>query len=590
MPRSFADFVALMATFPAIDPGNKAVQVTPHAALLKNLGIQVIGEHEGSQKIEIYCEATAKTSTLGDINRLTFQTLVQYCGFEKADAFVHPAANPPAGKVELKEVKTAMAAEAASRMYVAERKMGAGVWECENAILLNKGGSTGILNGRGVLENSSVPFYKGHVLDLTRSAPDWYESGKIERMMVEAKNPQWSRDVFAQAKGVFEKWNWKYEPSPEILASLVICTWLQSLWDWRPQVAIAGNSSTGKSMLMEQVLKEMFGALAFYVFKPSEAAIRNFVKSHSVAILIDEFEDDKNRQKVLGLLRTGGRGGEVVRGTSDQKGVRYGLKHIPWVASIETGLKAEADRNRFIMFELLPIVGQFGRPDIPSPSGLRELGLKLLVAGLVNYLECRRIKEQLAKQAYSGVPGRVIESFALPCSMLSAIAGHTVEQAIHWQEGVLGGWDFGVQQGNDQVDLLGQIFAAHVMVGGGKRLTVSQLIKNLDSTLYEHGTQEALHQVGITKVNKRKDGTEALFLACNVIEQNLIGQRSSFAGHSLEQYLMRVKGAKRDRQRLGGHDRFYGVSIPLEEIKEIFGWNEKDESGEFEKAEIDGLT
>jgi septin family protein len=113
---------------------------------------------------------------------------------------------------------------------------------------------------------------------------------------------------------------------------------VQSIWDFRPQVAIVGATNSGKTVLFN-TLVSIFGGLSLKSSLSTASGIRQAIKTSSQIVLCDEFEDSKFRVEILEMLRTSSRGDKILRGTTNQRGVEFGLQHIAWVAAIEVGLK-----------------------------------------------------------------------------------------------------------------------------------------------------------------------------------------------------------------------------------------------------------
>ena len=179
-------------------------------------------------------------------------------------------------------------------------------------------------------------------------------------------------------------------------------------------------------MLVDDTLNRgIFGSLCMYVVKPTEAAIRQHMRYHSKILIVDEFEHDNHRQKILELFRTSSRGGEVIRGTINQHGASYKLKHIPWFVAIETGLRKQADVNRYLILELdnLPPGKRGDVKFIPPIPQLRDLGLRLFAVALRHFQAARALSVALRSQQVDGVPGRVVESLSVPMGMYAAIQG-----------------------------------------------------------------------------------------------------------------------------------------------------------------------
>ncbi len=568
--RTFADLLAIYDATPAIDPGDTSIQLSPHDALLQQLGLIVIGEHEGMQRIEIYCTDTRKAATLYDIDKLTIPKLTQLVGHEKVEKHVHDGNKAPAGQVLIKDVRLAIANAASDRVYTQEQKFGAGVHEIDKQVVLVKSQERGIVNCK-TIERSSEPFIGRWMVDLSRASKEWCDIETVERYLLQAHDIAWRMKTFDEVEAIFSKWYWRYPNSPTMVTSMVICTWLQALWPFRPEIAITGDSGCGKSHLMGRVLRHLFGDLAFYSIDATEAAVRQKLKHSMLAVLIDEFEDSYNRRAVMKLFRGAGNSVEVYRGTRDQRGTSFLLKHIPWFGSIETGLHKEQDANRFMVFELNRIPREKkGHIHLPSFEQLNDMGLKLLAIGLACQSEARRLDQYLRTQQTEQVAGRLVELFSVACSMISAVYGHTVEQALEYQAQVLGSWDFESQQHSSSGSLLSEIFTTEIFAEGGKRHTISQLLRMADLQTVAIEDDKTLHRAGIARVTKRETGSRYIFFNCEFIRKSLLKPSSDFYGQSVEQHLMRVEGAIRDRQRLGGSERFRGVSIPVETLDSMF--------------------
>ena len=124
------------------------------------------------------------------------------------------------------------------------------------------------------------------------------------------------------------------------------------------------------------------------------------------------------------VFEVSARGGEIARGTADQRGRRFGLRHIAWLAAIELGLTREADRNRFILLELdRPPQEKFGRMNLPTEAQLADLGLKLLALAVAHVHAADRLAQKLKSHGVAGVPSRIVESYATPAALLAAIQG-----------------------------------------------------------------------------------------------------------------------------------------------------------------------
>ena len=235
---------------------------------------------------------------------------------------------------------------------------------------------------------------------------------------------------------------------------------------------------------------------------------------------MDEFEHDQHRQKIFELFRTSSRGGRTIRGTADQRGMSFTLRHIPWFAAIEMGLRKQADRNRYIILELKDIPPEKrGRFDLPSTKHLCDLGQRLLATGLRHYQRTLDLAPQLKSMQAEGVPGRVIENFSLPAAIFAAIFGMAVDETEAMLRDWLINWDFFDQAQRDEIRLLQEILTSEVVMDGGIRSTVSML---LDKP-FEQDAIKALLRVGIKRPRKRGSLNKAvIFFIPDVVRRYLL--------------------------------------------------------------------
>jgi len=561
--HGYDDLLLLASQTDPATPTDPTVIMSPREALLKNLGLIVIGEHEGSLRVEVFCERTRKNCTIGDISKLSFSTLVQLCGWDLVDEFVHEGREPPPGKVRLVDVRNAIADAASDRIYTGERMLGAGVWEVGGKLIMVKRKAVAIVDDNDI-EISPVPTFGGRMLDLSTGSPDWFDSALMQAYWHESQNPEWRIKQFEQTEAMFKLWNWEQKPSSMILAAMVSAAWLQSTWDWRPLVAITGDSDTGKSMLTEECLKCLFGDLALYALKPSEAAVRQHIKHHSKVMLLDEFEYDSRRQAIWELLRTSGRGGEVIRGTTDHKGTKFGLHHIPFLVAIELGLKKQADLNRVIILELGAIPKEKrGKISLPSEEQLKDLGHRMLIVGLRVQQKAMAISAELRSTPVDGVPGRVVECFSLPFAIYAAIYDFDVETTASLMRKNLQRWGaIAGEFDTDKHDLIETILSAQIVMDGGNRKMVAEAIAIHNAT----GMPEALSRVGL-KVFIPEDKEDYHLFFWQKALRGLL-ERTEFSSLKIDTYLLRLKGAIKTQIRIAGA-RPKGVAVPLSTISEI---------------------
>jgi hypothetical protein len=330
-------------------------------------------------------------------------------------------------------------------------------------------------------------------------------------------------------------------------------------------VAIIGKSNTGKSTLFE-LLEGLFGKLSEKSSQSSAAGIRQVIRRSAKVVLCDEFESGKHRADILEMLRASGRGDKVLRGSSGHKGQQFTLRHICWVAAIESGLKREPDRNRFITLELIPPTEEMaGKLKLPPAPELNELGQSLLAVSIRYGLQARSLAVELKGMRFEGVHQRVIESYAVPAAIVATMLGRAGEEAAQIMSRMLNTVDKTETGMSDEESLLTDILGSVVHMERGAQATVSQII---NSRKIDLDAEHTLERVGIgifEGEHWHKDGEmikgDYLFIAHSLVARQLL-QRTQWETQNIDQILSRIAGSVKLKKRIAGMHP-WGIMIPL---------------------------
>ena len=575
--HSYLELWQLSEACAPVDAEDEIAQTEPHQVLLDKLGIIVSGQIEGTEHIEIFSTLLNKKTTIKDIDRFSYAKAVMALGGDAVEQYITDGAEPVPGKAQIRDVRNAIAREGAKRFLNAESAVGVGVWPVKDALVLVNSRSVDVWNGSGSLESISTPAVYGQRIDF--GAVDWYERDQLARYVELAKDANWAHSQMEKATELFTRWdNWKNGTAPHLLTGLVCATWIQTAWELRPQVAVIGPTNCGKTILLKDTLAQLFGPLALWCEKPTEAGIRQAIDNTGKVLMIDEFEEDYHRHRVLELLRTSSRGGRIIRGTVSQKGASYGLRHIAWMSGIELGLKGEADRNRFIVLELKKLPA--GRPSqlrLPAKESLRDLGLSLLAITMQHWQAAVAMAANLKTRPMDGVDNRIVELYAAPVAIFSLAMGWQDYEAESFLRACLGERKGRDAEESDEERLLQDIYESVLILPRGGRVTVSQLLQGQmveDANREPVDRMKTLASVGITVLYE----PDRVFFAKNPVCKELL-RASNFKSLDIDQILLRVDGAKRERPRFAGH-RPNGVSIPLQSINALInpGANDDTES------------
>lgn len=535
--------------------------------MLAELGIDVLGETD-SGAVKLFSVHHRKTVTVSHLRFLGYDGLLQGFG-PVIKAKVRTDGDDPE-TYSLTQVKNAIGLVAGFTRLRSDNEAGPGIWRGKDerddkpaSIILVGAGEGAVLNGQPHLRRITQPRYGGLVLNLGDAEP-WFQFDSLSPL-VDNWNVEWSRGVVAEAEEVFSRWCWQYpDTDPALVTGLVLATWVQTIWRLRPQVVVSGKSNSGKSVLFDAI-SQSFGNLGVKSSDSSPAGIQQRIAHSAEVIFLDEFDTNKDRERTLKMLRRGSRGDASLKGTTTHKSVRFQLRHIVWVAAIDTGLQEEADMNRFINLQLVhPGEQKMGRLQVPPEWEMQALGQKLLAVAVKCAGPAMELAVRLATHKLPGINYRVIESYAVPAAMHAVATGASEPEAISMFHDMLAAHQDGEQSVESDEDLLvSDILETKIRYGqGGKEGSVASLIK-LRS--FEEDANEALERNGIVFPESEKDehGQHShVFLAHRRVSRHLLS-RTRWEHHSIDEILERITGATKCRKRDSTGRQSRGVMVPL---------------------------
>lgn len=563
---------------------------TDSGEVLEAFGIDVLGETD-DQAIICWVPETGKRWRVKSPANWKIEEMFQAMGQRALHGLWREQGRPPEGRYRPESLREAVAIAAATApRLTASRFVGQGVWRHESQILIVNGGEACLYDGRE-FEAVGHPRLGNKIIDFHADAR-W---GTDLQQQVPAMTAGVASGALQRLQGVLGHWNWTHATDAEVVAALIPATFIQACWAWRPLVSIIGASDSGKSTLLGQVIVPVLGDWTIAADRSTEAGLRQRIGCNAAPVVIDEFDLYSQRQKVLELFRTSSRGGEILRGTADQTGVSYGVRHIAWFAAIESGDVWGQDRNRFIRLELLPPEHR-GELVLPNSRELGELGRQLTVAAIWAAPRAVELAESIRNTIVPDIHGRLVESYAVPAAM-HAVLTHgrdvTREVAVETLRRMIGGRAALIGQGErDEVQLLRDILNRIVRVpeaapgNGSGTIYVERTVGEILTAGLGRGVRGPLGQQNTTaseivagrgvRIVQRKDKTQRLFVSDEVVRQQLL-QDTRWQNSRLDQVLSRLAGAEREQQRLTGQVRNWGVSCPWPGCLEELGGQDSDQ-------------
>ena len=151
--------------------------------------------------------------------------------------------------------------------------------------------------------------------------------------------------------------------SGKLLAGWIMCAPFCGALKWRSHIYITGQAGSGKSFVLNNIIKKALGHLAIDVQgNTSEAGIRQAIASDARPVIFDEFDPQgqfqrERLQEIVGLARQASTpdGAPIIKGSQGQNGALvYHVRSCFCLSSVEVFIKDIADRQRFTILRLLP--------------------------------------------------------------------------------------------------------------------------------------------------------------------------------------------------------------------------------------------
>lgn len=534
--------------------------------ILDAFGIDVLGEQD-DQSIVFWSKNTKKIYVIKSLLRWSPLDVIQSVGDVAIQKLWNDDKPAPDGMFSFLNLQMALsiAASRASRMTLRKR-IGQGIWKrSDDFLIVNETEAFAYRDGK--FRELTEPRYGDEVIEFN-SGKKWLADDFQD--LVENMTVRGATEIVHELSEIATQWNWSHKLDHLVFSRLVVASFIQACWSWRPLISIIGASDCGKSTLFSDVLLPIYGDWTIATDRSTEAGLRQAIGHSAAPVLIDEFDKYQHREKVLQLFRTSSRGGKIYRGTANQTGLEFSLQHIPWMAAIESGDIWAQDRNRFIRFDLLR-PKQRGVLNIPSSDELAELGQRLCAVALWAAPMAIPLADKIKSTKVDGVPGRIVESFSVPAALYAVIrydSNQAMTRAIAALKAFLGGREASGEQGEpDENQLLRDILASTIRVSvrvGADRAqsdrTVGQILTSLnDDSCYETYNSD-LQTCGIRLIDRKNEVEKSLFLASDVVRVKVL-QNSRWASSRIDQILMRLPGADRSQQRCGGQ-RLSGIVLP----------------------------
>ena len=175
--------------------------------------------------------------------------------------------------------------------------------------------------------------------------------------------------------GDLKTWNWRNGYAPALMMGYLAGSPFGGALKWRPAVWITGTQQTGKSTLIERVMKGVLGKNVITCGIYTEAFVRQSIGGSHLPVALDECETDQDPEKLKQLIilaRSSVSGSTAGRGGQDHSAVNFELKSSFSFSSIIVPPLSVADVERIAILSLDPLHNEV-EPDFSS-ARLKRVG------------------------------------------------------------------------------------------------------------------------------------------------------------------------------------------------------------------------
>jgi len=224
-------------------------------------------------------------------------------------------------------------------------------------------------NGRAVFHHGDYLSVDGVKTDITDIESRWVYP--MSRTMTPPAETPLSDEDGKHLLDVAKMARWTRPGSAALLAGWVFLSPVGGALSWRPHVWITGSAGSGKSTIQSDYVEALLSGISEpFQGDSTEPGIRQTLRADAVPALIDEFEpndeaDRKRMKSIMMLMRQSSSEGahQTAKGTVSGDSMRFHIRSMFCVASINTMLDKDSDQSRITPLVLRPPAKSGGSDD-----------------------------------------------------------------------------------------------------------------------------------------------------------------------------------------------------------------------------------
>jgi hypothetical protein len=525
------------------------------AVLKDRFHLEIIGSANGGV-VWLYSKKSGRVERC-QVNSLNTARLSQISG-------VRASWELQRSRLNLLELRDFIAQASGNRNLSGYTPRGTGIYRDGSGLLVVSGAEAFLWNGRHKrpIEN---PLWRGSLLELHT---EYFIHPHLNKVLTDTSqfSGKNAEEVWILLVLTVKRWGWVQPWAAEVVAGQIIATLLQATWTWKAHTYLSAKRNTGKTSFL-QTLAALVGPMA-HLCGPgtSEAAIRQAVGPRGHFVLLDEFENYPERNRILALLRAANQGGEVMKGSPSGQPKRFPFAALVWVASIEQAGENAADTSRFLVFDLKPITMKQKLRGLPNKAALDLLRDHLYQIAFRFFPRFWRTAEHLRTVPDTGLDGRMLDALAVPCAIWSTLIRKDPDTILRK---VADAWKPALQGMivEDEVALLRDILQCVISVNrvegapsphGSQRFQISDCVLRGDLTSESYGVKATFDHCR----------RQVVAFAPEAVRRHLL-KGTKWATLNIRSLLLRFPGATATRLRMSGMINARVITIPLDSIVEL---------------------
>lgn len=466
--------------------------------------------------------------------------------------------------LSISHVQEHLAQTSTRRSLDGYRSRGAGIYRDDDQLLIISGNHACRWDGRQKTPITS-PIYQEYILEFN---PAFELIPQLNDVLSEAAalTDKEARAIWAELVDLVKQWRWVQCSAATWLAGQILATILQSTWTWKAHTYLCAKRNTGKSTFLEMLAELLHPMVFLFSGDTTEAAIRQSLGTRGHYLLLDEFERNDEREKILRLLRPANHGGIVAKGSPSGHAQTFSVTQMAWLASIDRPGDSAADSSRYLRFELHPIIATQKAVDLPSRFQLARMRRNLYRVAFKYFRQFWQAADTLKALPDTGLDGRMLDAIAVPCGIWATVGGVNPVELLHETEPL---WRPIVDDQiiDDEFALLRGILQVKFKTVSWEIQTTRAEWRTIGDALSQDYAFQDLEAYGVKRTFTQQRMAIAAFSPEAVRRHCLAGTK--WARLNIRDLLLRLPGAMATRLRMAGMDNARVVVIPMSTIYQM---------------------